>query len=103
MSATEKSVLMQKPVRSHNWVNISLIVSSFVTFCLTLLFNGLAGSGAGVPDIFYSTVGDISDMFELYITPAGFAFSIWSVIYTWLALSLVIFIITIFIQTEQGR
>ena len=103
MSATEKSVLMQKPVRSHNLINISLIVSAFVTFALAILFNGLAGSGAGVPGIFSNTVGDISDIFELFITPAGFAFSIWTVIYAWLALSLVIFIISIFLQTQQGR
>ena len=103
MSATEKCVLMQNPARSHNLVNISLIVSAFATFSLAILFNGLGGSGAGVPGIFTNTVGDISDIFQLFITPAGFAFSIWTVIYAWLALSLVIFIITIFLQIQQGR
>merc|ERR1712032_985808 len=66
-------------------------------------FNGLAGSGAGVPSIFYSTVGDISDIFELFITPAGFTFSIWSLIYLWLAASLVFFIVSIFISNPAGR
>ena len=55
----------------HNRVNIGLILAAFGSFALTAIFNGLAGSGAGVPDIFYSTAGDISDIFELYITPAG--------------------------------
>ena len=103
MAATENSILMQKQARSHSLVNISLIVSVFATFCLAILFNGLAGSGAGVPGIFSNIVGDISDIFELFITTAGFAFSIWTVIYAWLAVSLVIFIVTIFLQTQQGR
>jgi hypothetical protein len=52
-------------------LNAGLIVTSLVTFIIVVSFNGLAGSGAGVPDIFYSTVGDISAKYELYITPAG--------------------------------
>ena len=55
----------------HKTVNIVCIVCSVATFILTTAFNALAGSGAGVPDVFYSTVGDISDKYELYITPAG--------------------------------
>jgi hypothetical protein len=52
-------------------LNAGLIVTSLVTFIITAAINGLAGSGAGVPDIFYSTVGNISDKYQLYITPAG--------------------------------
>lgn len=84
-------------------VNAGLIVASLLTFILTAIFNGLAGSGAGVGSIFYSTVGDISDLFELYITPAGFTFSIWTVIYLWLAVSLVVMVITIFVSNSVGR
>jgi len=82
---------------------IALIGTGLFTFILTAAFNGLAGSGAGVPSIFYSTVGDISDIFELFITPAGFTFSIWSLIYLWLAASLVFFIASIFISNSAGR
>ena len=73
MSATESSGLVRKPGQDmpHNKINIGLILAAFGTFALTVAFNGLAGSGAGVPDIFISTVGDISAKFELYITPAG--------------------------------
>ena len=71
--------------------------------------------------VFYATVGDISDKFELYITPAGdnqtiliriflfpssppgSTFSIWSIIYLWLAVSLVMFIVTIFQTNSRGR
>ena len=59
------------PLPPHNWVNAALILTSAATFVLTTVFNGLAGSGAGVPSVFYSTVGDISDKYQLYITPAG--------------------------------
>lgn len=82
---------------------IALIGLGLFTFVLTAIFNGLAGSGAGVPSVFYSTVGDISDKYELFITPAGFTFSIWSIIYLWLAASLVFFIASIFITNPAGR
>ena len=91
------------PLPAHNWVNVWLIIVSGVIFVITTAVNGLAGSGAGVPSIFYSTVGDISDKYQLFNTPAGFTFIIWSVIYLWLAVSLVIIITTIFINTEFGR
>jgi hypothetical protein len=120
MEMTEKSGYVYNLIQNnrHNRVNIGLIFTSFGTFALTAAFNGLAGSGAGVPDIFFSTAGDISDIFELFITPAGklfcelyyiyfrisgFAFSIWTLIYLWLAISLVIFIVSIFLQNYQGK
>jgi len=87
----------------HNLINAGLIVLSLVSFIITAGFNGLAGSGAGVPSVFYSTVGNISDTYELYITPAGFTFTIWSIIYLWLAASLVMFTVTIFLSTSYGR
>jgi len=81
----------------HNRTNIGLIILLCVTYLLMISFNALAGSGAGIPDIFISTVGDISDKFELYITPAGSTFSIWGLIFFWLAASLLFIIATIFI------
>lgn len=87
----------------HNFINLGLILSCVGTFILTAAFNGLAGSGAGVPDVFYSTVGDISDKYQLFITPAGVTFAIWSLIYLWLAVSLLVLVITLFIKTHDGR
>ena len=52
-------------------MNLSLILSCVGTFILTTAFNALGGTGVGVPDVFYATVGDISDKYELFITPAG--------------------------------
>ena len=60
-------------------------------------------SGAGVPGIFYSTVGNISDKYQLYITPAGFTFSIWGLIFFWLAASMLFLIATIFLKTSDGK
>ena len=87
----------------HSPLNIALIVSNVVTFIITAAFNAVAGSGSGVGSLFQSTVGDISDKYQLYITPAGFTFSIWSIIYLWIAFSLLFFVVTIFIRTDFGR
>ena len=59
------------PHPPHNLVNVVLIVASVGTFVLTTVFNALAGSGAGVPAVFYATVTIISAKYELFITPAG--------------------------------
>ena len=91
------------PPPPHSPHNITLILMTVATFVLTAIFNALAGSGAGVGSIFESTVGNISDKYDLYITPAGFTFSIWSVIYLWIALMLLFFIISIFVKTDFGR
>lgn len=91
------------PPPPHSPLNITLILMTMATFVLTAIFNALAGSGAGVGSIFESTVGNISDKYDLYITPAGFTFSIWSVIYLWIALMLLFFIISIFVKTDFGR
>jgi len=91
-----------KPPSGHNYLNLACILTSVFTFTLTTVFNGLAGSGAGVPTIFYSTVGNLSDKYQLYITPAGFTFSIWSVIYLWLAISLVCLTVSLWTRVADG-
>ena len=91
------------PPPSHSPLNIALILLTLASFILTATFNALAGSGSALGSIFESTVGDISDKYQLYITPAGFTFTIWSVIYLWIALMLLFFIISIFVKTDFGR
>lgn len=46
-----------------------------------------------VPGPFHSSTGNVSAHYETDITPAGWTFSIWGVIYTWLTL-MVIYITT---------
>ena len=54
-----------------------------VAFIVTLVVNGLAGSTTFIGGV---TSAQISDMHPTLVTPAGFTFSIWGVIYTLLAL-----------------
>jgi len=99
----EDQKIVEQKSRGHNWMNIGLIILLSFTYLLMIGFNALAGSGAGVPSIFISTVGNISDQFELYITPNGTTFSIWGLIFFWLAASMLFFIATIFLQTSEGK
>lgn len=94
---------MQQQSQQHHPLTIVLILTGLVTFVLTAIFNALAGSGGGVPTIFHYTTGEMSDKYNIYITPAGFTFSIWSLIYLWIAVSLVLFIVTIFLTNSQGK
>ena len=59
------------PISDHSPLNIILILSTLVTFIITAIFNALAGSGAALGSIFLSSVGNISDVYQMDITPAG--------------------------------
>lgn len=54
-----------------------LLVLNTLTFLVTVYVNYLFGSGAGGR----KSVGEISNQFDTLITPAGYAFSIWGLIY----------------------
>ncbi len=70
------------------WLNtLSLI------FMLTM--NGLAGAG----DFFGKSVGQVSRMNETLITPAGYAFSIWSLIF----IGLIVFVIAQWLYRNTSR
>lgn len=56
---------------------ILLLLFNSFTFIVTLYLNYLYGSGAGGR----KSVGEISNQFDVLITPAGYAFSIWGLIY----------------------
>ena len=63
------------PTPPHSRLNLGLILATAASFLLMIIFNGLSdfliGSGAGVGSVFIATVGNISDKYQLYITPAG--------------------------------
>lgn len=61
-----------------------LIAINIITFIIMIILNSLAGAGA----INGTSVGDVSDMYSNIISPAGYAFSIWGLIY----LELILFI-----------
>ncbi len=58
--------------------SFKLSLSNLIMLLTVFVFNFLTGSGR-INDL---SQGDISAMFPTMITPAGFAFSIWGVIYT---------------------
>jgi len=89
------------PSQNHKILNLLGIVSIALAFVTSVIFNALAGSGSG--DIFVSTVGNLSDTYDLSFTPAGFTFSIWSIIYIWLASAIGFFIFTLFSGSDEGK
>ncbi|XP_056149520.1 uncharacterized protein si:dkey-29d8.3 [Lampris incognitus] len=72
------------------WSHVIVIVLSAVFYVAVLVVNALAGTGTAP---FHSTTGNVSGRYETDITPAGWTFSIWGIIYTWLTL-IVLYIIT---------
>lgn len=58
--------------------SFKLAVSNFIMLMLVFVYNYLTGRGF-INDL---SQADISAMYQTKITPAGFAFSIWGVIYT---------------------
>lgn len=61
----------------------TIALSNLIMLLLVLLFNFLTGTG----QINGLSQADISSMYPTKITPSGFAFSIWGVIYTLVLIS----------------
>ncbi|PVX24393.1 MAG: hypothetical protein CW691_07680 [Candidatus Bathyarchaeum sp.] len=59
---------------------------NIVAFVVTVVVNGLAGSTTLLGGV---TSADVSDMYPTLVTPAGFTFAIWGVIYILLAVFVV--------------
>ena len=59
---------------------IILSLLALGSFVIKMVFNALGGAGK-FP--FSQSIANVSDTFSLDITPAGWAFSIWAVIYIW--------------------
>ncbi|XP_010770926.1 uncharacterized protein [Notothenia coriiceps] len=74
----------------HNPGRLAAIVVSVVSFAISLVFNGLSVVGLGPYD---TTTGNVSAVFDTQITPSGWTFTIWSVIYVWL-IAMMIYIVT---------
>ena len=94
------------PIMQGRSLSLCLMAGASVSLVLMLLFNALAGSGT--PSIFVGSVSDSSNKYETSITPAGkyfrkylrnnnyrflpsgWAFIIWTPIFMWLAVNLII-------------
>ena len=58
---------------------VFLVVINLIAFIPMIAVNGLAGSTTFLNGV---TSGEVSDIYPTLITPAGFTFAIWGVIYT---------------------
>ena len=74
---------------SMKWINI-------IAFILMVLVNGLAG---GSTIIGGKNTAEISDAYPTLVTPAGYVFSIWGVIYTLLG----VFVIYQALPSQRGK
>ncbi len=83
--ATSKSKTKAKTVAKHARIK-TLAIMNIVLFAATIVVNTLGALGF----INDSSQSDVSKMFPTMITPAGFTFSIWGVIYTVIGVSLLV-------------
>jgi len=74
MTAEIAHVTEERKVAELNWRNWACLVA----YIINALFTGLS-----IPGVFGPTNGELSAKYQLLITPAGFAFSIWGPIFLW--------------------
>ncbi|XP_061820683.1 uncharacterized protein [Nerophis lumbriciformis] len=67
----------------HDAVLVTAMVASLLVFIATVVLSALAGQGRAP---FLESTGNVSDAFATQITPSGWTFVIWSIIYISLAL-----------------
>jgi hypothetical protein len=84
----------------HSPVNIVAVCLSIVVFAVTVFINAAAAQPS--LGIFKNATNVISNNNEVDITPDGWTFSTWGLIYTWQALWLVYNVAAIFLKTENG-
>lgn len=86
----------------HNCLLLVLTVLVPLMFVVAMVFNGLGSQSTDI-GLYVSSTSELSDKYQLEITPAGWTFSIWGVIYTWQALWIVYAIVNLFRKTEEGK
>ncbi|XP_070842771.1 uncharacterized protein [Chaetodon trifascialis] len=74
----------------HNPGRLTAIGVSVAAYVISLIFNGLSVVGLGP---YQTTTANVSAVFDTQITPSGWTFNIWSVIYIWLT-AMIIYILT---------
>lgn len=74
----------------HNTGRLAAVLVSVAAYVVSLVFNGLSVVGVGP---YTTTTANVSAVFDTQITPSGWTFNIWSVIYVWLT-ALVVYILT---------
>jgi tryptophan-rich sensory protein len=80
-------------VATDSWL---LKASNLAAFILTLVINGVAGSTKLIGGV---NTAEVSDAYPTLITPAGYTFAIWGVIY----LLLGIFVVYQALPSQKGK
>ncbi|XP_038067348.1 uncharacterized protein LOC119737231 [Patiria miniata] len=88
--------------RTHDVLFICMSVLVTVMLIGTLFLNFLSGSIGIEIGWFLNGTGDISDYYYLEITPAGWTFSIWGIIYTFQVLFILYLLISLCRRNDQG-
>lgn len=83
----------------HSGWRLGAVILSIVSFIVTCIINAFSASGS--TPIFKSTQTNLSAKYDTAITPAGWTFSIWGVIYAWQALHLVYGFVNLWRKTPQ--
>ncbi|MEQ2288319.1 hypothetical protein AMECASPLE_021436 [Ameca splendens] len=74
----------------HNFGRLVAILISVAVFAISLVFNGLSVVGVGP---YTTTTGNVSAVYDTEITPSGWTFNIWIVIYIWLV-AMIVYIVS---------
>ncbi|KAM8966665.1 uncharacterized protein RCH25_025318 [Pelodytes ibericus] len=82
-----------------NKLVFAFTILSVVSYICTVIFNAL--SAIAQKGLFYATGSNISGKYSLDVTPAGWTFSIWSVIYIWNGLWIIYAFSTLFRRKKQ--
>ncbi|KAK3105936.1 hypothetical protein FSP39_008980 [Pinctada imbricata] len=82
---------------------VILTIITPVVYGLTLASNFLSSSVGRDLGLFVSSVSQQSDKYEVDITPAGWMFSIWGIIYVWLGLWIVYSLVNLCRRVGNGR
>ncbi|XP_061778422.1 uncharacterized protein LOC133569816 [Nerophis ophidion] len=83
----------------HEAVLVTAMAASLLVFIAAVVLSALAGQGRAP---FLESTGNVSDAFATQITPSGWTFIIWSVIYVSLALLMVYVLASLCRRNEFG-
>lgn len=89
---------MQQKTRSTFHVGFGVL--GLLSFLLVLFFN-YATNNQDL-GIFTQSIGNMSDKYQVYITPSGWTFIVWGVIYTWILVAMVYALSQLCRRTEVG-
>ncbi|XP_072044546.1 uncharacterized protein [Amphiura filiformis] len=92
----------QRERQGHDKLFIFLSGFIVIEFGFTMAINALAGGGGVKLGWFLNSTGDISDYYFLEITPIGWTFAIWGIIYTWQVLWILYVLIAICRKNKFG-